>query len=438
MIPHGLSGATPPVTSPGNAGRAALSPPACPWTPIIASYCVYVAITFIGGVTGLNLQIVGAAIFLAFITLQYGRYYFPLVINYFSLATATALVVPLAALLLGAGSWYPGAANDTAKYVTLIFLIGLFSSMALPPLYQARSRWWGLGFLLGTLLYGLLIPYRFIGGRIESIFANPNNFALAAIALLFFLDVKRDPRWLKWSLHALVVLLLLASGTAGALMGYGVGLVVYALHGKYSRPMGFTLIAIAVLGIALLVAVRGVPSEAMERMGPLGQVLLKVHVAQDNFDRILSGSEINYWEMGREYGGAELTSGVWRLMQWREVLQEYWAARWLVKLLGHGLRSSEIILDHLPHNDYLRLLYEIGLLGLAANLTLWIILFRRMVPSSRWVVVMMATYALTENNFDNLLVMSLFVLYATTARTPSVPARLAAATEAPLHPTPQV
>ena len=74
----------------------------------------------------------------------------------------------------------------------------------------------------------------------------------------------------------------------------------------------------------------------------------------------------------------------------------------------------------------LELLIEAGVLGCGACGAVWLILYRRADPAVRWLAIMMATYAFTENNLDNFTVMSLFVLFFVSAGTGSAPGSPAA------------
>lgn len=68
------------------------------------------------------------------------------------------------------------------------------------------------------------------------------------------------------------------------------------------------------------------------------------------------------------------------------------------------------------HNDYLRFLFQTGLFGLLFNLLLWRMLYRRMEVKYRWVVVMIAVFCLSENNYDSFPAMSMLAFYMMGAR----------------------
>lgn len=394
------------------------------WSPIIGIYCVYIVITFIGWLIGINMQVVGAMLFLLFITLQYGHYLLPLPLNWMTFALVLALLTPLISMVTGAAVWGPSSAHYALKYLSLIFLILLSLNLRLPPLYREQTRFWGLGMMLALLLLGLVLPGGISGERLDSIFVNPNNFALAAMSLLFFMDSERDSRWFKYGLHAVVLFFILISGTAGALLAYIIGVCFNIFHSRYARSLTVVIVAFVIICGGVIYLSRNIAPNTLMNMGPIGSMLLKVTVMQDNLTGLTSNAEINYWEIGRDYGGGDSTSAVWRLMQWRDTFEIYAVSGWLNKIVGHGIGSSEIVTSRLPHNDYLRVLLELGLLGIIAIGIIGLQLYRRTTVASRWVLVIMAAYAITENNLDNFLVMSLFVLFVTsaTARNPKADA----------------
>jgi len=397
----------------------------CPWAPIMAIYCVYAIITFLGALTGNNLQIVGAVTFLAFITIQYGRYVFPLPLSGLTLALAVSGSIPLLTLMIGSATWGEASLGYLVKYSALLLLILIFTSLRLPPLFRARTRSWGLWTTVGILVLGLGLSGGGAGARLNGIFINPNNFALAALSILFFVDHERDSRWFIVLMHALVITLILLSGTTGALLGYCVGLYVVVARTRYAVIAHSVLVTLALLLTLFMLASQHLNPDVFARMGLLGKMMMKAYVMQSVYTEMFSDAKINYWQIGQQYGGAESTSAVWRIMHWRDTLAAWGNASPLVLLLGFGVGSSEIIMGILPHNDYLRFLFEVGVLGLLTNGMIWWLLFRAAQPSIRWVCAIIAAYCFTENNLDNFLVMSLFVLFITSAST-----RIAAGTPA--------
>lgn len=382
---------------------------ASPWTPILAAYCVYVAFSFAVGIAGGERQFLGAAVFLAFLAVHAAPRLLPLRLSGLTAALLLAMLVPIVPALTGHWAWSDESPPYVVKYFALLFLILIADSLRLPPLSQAPARGWGLGVVAAGLVLGGLF-----GGlsaeRVEGSYANPNNFALAALSLLFFVDPERDPRWLQFLLHAFVVGLIVLSGTMGALLAYLVGLAFFFLRARWARVL------LAALTLGALLACLWPPTQPPDTrlLGEsrlVGPLWTKFEIVKDNFADLVASDPVDFWRLGQEYGGTELTSAAWRLTHWQRILQEFSAAPGLARLFGRGPGASMALIGRLPHNDYLRFLFETGAVGLAANAAVWILLYRRARPALRWPAIMLATYAFTENNLDNFAVMSLFVLF---------------------------
>ncbi len=405
-------------------GRAGCAPcgtwafTSSPWAWPMVAFGVYVFIVFGNDLLGYDLQMVGAGIFLAIMGACSCGAILPVPLCGLSVSLLLALLLPAVGKTAGFTVEDPAVATYAVKYYALLLLILATASLGLPPLHQTCERFWGLGALLALLLLGGGLAATGGGAeRVEGSFANPNNFALAAIGLLCFVDPEKDSRRFVVGMYALVLALILRSGTAGALLGYLAGLAMLLPRTRRWIP-----VYLATLGASALVLLPGfLPAPDPEALGEarfLGPIWVKLQLFRDNYGVLVSGGDVNFWELGTAYGGTELTSALWRLFHWREILWVLGRADWTNLLFGHGLGTSAILVGKLPHNDYLRLLLEVGILGLVANAAVWIMLYRRLIPPARHVLLMVAVYSLTENNLDNFLVMSLLVLFVTSAGHP--------------------
>jgi hypothetical protein len=139
----------------------------------------------------------------------------------------------------------------------------------------------------------------------------------------------------------------------------------------------------------------------------------------------VSGYELDYARLSSVYGESS-GSGIWRIAHWRKGVDVLTAADGFQLLVGHGIGSSGLLLDKVPHNDYLRVLIEQGLLGLTLSLAFFAIVLRRIDPRHRYCVVAIALYCICENNMDNLLFMSIFAFFLASAQNRSLPHPLAA------------
>ncbi|MCU0856923.1 MAG: O-antigen ligase family protein [Pontiellaceae bacterium] len=388
-----------------------------PWRVVMAAYSLYVLLTFLNDVTATDRQHVVALLFLGFMAVHAGPRLLCIPFSKLTVALLLAALVPVVAWLAGITGKEVVSTAYAIKYFALLFVIWTTEVLCLPPLYSVRERWWGMGSLLAIMLFSLaagLPTDRFEGW----FFKNPNNFALVATSLLFFVDHERDSRRFMIAIHAFVAALILLSGTAGALLAYLVGLGTVLIRSKGGRRVCLTaaLVVAFALPFGLLSQVQSPDQTSM-----LGSIWSKWSLTHEYYADLNASADINFWEIGQQHGGAELTSALWRLWHWNEILRIYQESGWGAKMLGHGLGISTPVIGNLPHNDYLRLLFEVGVVGLLSNLVIWVILFRRADPAVRGPAIMMAVYAITENNFDNFLVMSLFALFMVSARREVVP-----------------
>lgn len=395
------------------------------WPTVLCVYGLYALITVAGAAIGVSLQSIGVALFLAFIAVRYGVRLAALPLDPLIVAIGVVLVVPVFSPLLGAAALDGSSAGYWAKHYAMYGLMLLALAMKLPALSRSRYRAWGLGTALGVLVVGLAIDHVRNGDadRLQGVFVNPNNLALAAMSLLFFSDHQRDSRWLTVGIHAAALGFMLLSGTAGALLGYGAGLLALALRARWRDMLerafrtraGLVVLLGMLLVLSAAIAIGGLAPGVLKPVDAVSSSIAKLKLAYENIDLLRPDTEINYWQLGRANGGAAVTSALWRLAHWRDVLVMYREGGPARLAFGYGLGSSDVLTGTLPHNDYLRLLFEGGAIGLASVLAVWVLVYRRMRPASRWVLVMLGTFAFTENNLDNFLVMSLLVLFVASA-----------------------
>jgi hypothetical protein len=236
------------------------------------------------------------------------------------------------------------------------------------------------------------------------LFPNPNNLSLIPFLLLFFVDEKRDSLTFRIVIHAIVAGMLVYSGTSGAIIAYAIGL---AIHLKDRLSACSRIAAVATLlaagSIGVLLVANG------ENVLPETRMTTQLSVIPSQLKRALDGDSINFYRQERVLGEGS-TSAVWRLAQWRRTIGAYADGTAEQQLLGFGVGSSIMILDTLPHNEYLRILFEQGIAGLALFVFAW----RRIILTAprpvRYLGLIVAIYSFSENNLDNFPFMSLFIL----------------------------
>jgi hypothetical protein len=147
---------------------------------------------------------------------------------------------------------------------------------------------------------------------------------------------------------------------------------------------------------------------------PVDLVIDKIMVACENVGRVKSGKQIEYYDIIQKQG-ADVTSGAWRLYHWHRLWGKFWSSDFEKILFGYGVGTTTYLFKMKPHNDYLRLLLETGIVGFALFLFIWGAIYLRMEVQYRWAVVMVAIYCITENNYDHFPAMSLLIFYMLSA-----------------------
>ena len=187
-------------------------------------------------------------------------------------------------------------------------------------------------------------------GRVDGTFQHPNPFA-AYLFLMLILGVALFPhvvsRW-KWVLAALI------ASSGGALVA------TYARGAWIATVVGLTVVALL---------------QSRRLLWWIGAVVIVLALAVPSV-----GVRLSDLSESRSPSGAAANSLAWRIGYWEETL-----ARQNNPLLGIGLKEvqSDERLAAAPHNDFVRLYVETGLVGLAAYLWLLGALFREAVATFR-------------------------------------------------------
>ena len=237
------------------------------------------------------------------------------------------------------------------------------------------------------------------GIRETSIFANRNNAAVYAVTVLALVAaiLGRPVRSLILFMAAGVMF-----GTLGVLLA-----VVIALALTVARPR-------ELLVLALLIAAAG----AGYMIWPEEKPFVRFTPVIDSIRYIVDGRiklhSTTFGELVLLLKTQDL-SFVFRLKHWVDLMAVWSAADAYHWLFGFGVGSSvrESDLRMVPHNDYLRLLFEFGLVTLAAFVAMLALLFVRL--GRRWETVPLlavAIYLFSENLVTNYTAMAFFFFSA--------------------------
>jgi hypothetical protein len=302
----------------------------------------------------------------------------------------------------------PLSAEAVFKHVSLYLVIAASRLLELPMVCRSRARWF-LGLQILTILFISFTIYRGTswdgGTRHSGLFVNPNNLALIPFLLLFLIDPLRDKVFVRLAAHAVTIAVLAFSGTSGAVVAYAIGL---AINLRTSIPERWRTFVYSVIPAAVIVGVMFIAMNGASLL-PETRLTNQIGVIGGQLETVLSGGDVAYYAQERALGPGS-ASGIWRVAHWLKTVTTYFEGTPLEQMIGFGLGSSPRILGKLPHNEYLRMLFEQGLVGFAMFIFVW----RRIIVTApahvRFVGLIVAIYSFSENNLDNFPFMALFTL----------------------------
>jgi hypothetical protein len=304
------------------------------------------------------------------------------------------------------------------KHIIICILYIFIFSMGLAPIYSTPFRNVFIFALLFMGLISFMVPNVSRTDdvmRMSGLFVNANNFSLSMMTLLFLIDEEKDSRARKFSIHAVLILFLLLSGTSGAILAYsGAMLFKYILLLKSDRKYRNKWVLLP-SGIALLALGIMLTTNLFMDVPIVKRIVSQLYMIWHELPLAASGYQMDYGHLMDMYGTSDC-SGIWRISHWRSCLDIVAEANLVQLLCGHGIAASSLLLYKVPHNDYLRVLIEQGVIGLTLYFTFFLTVLRRIDPKYWYCIVAVAIYCFSENNMENLLFMSIFVFFLASAQ----------------------
>jgi hypothetical protein len=316
--------------------------------------------------------------------------------------------------------------HSLIKHIVVCILYIFIFSMGLAPIYSTPFRTVFIFALLFMGLVSFFVPNVTETDdvmRMSGLFVNANNFSLSMMTLLFLIDEDKDSRARKISIHAILVLFLVLSGTSGAILAY-LGAMSFkyfvSLKSSYRYRNKWIL---APLGIALILLGCLLTAPLFIDVPIVNRIVTQLYLIWHELPLAASGYQLDYGNLSYMYGTSDC-SGIWRISHWRTCIDVIANSNMVQLLCGHGILSSSLLLYKVPHNDYLRVLIEQGIIGLTLYIAFFITVIRRIDSRYWYCIAAIALYCFTENNMENLLFMSIFVFFLASAqkRTTTQPA----------------
>jgi hypothetical protein len=308
--------------------------------------------------------------------------------------------------------------HSLLKHVIVCILYIFIFSMGLVPIYSTPYRTVFIFVLLFMGLVSFFVPNVTETDdvmRMSGFFVNANNFSLSMMTLLFLINEENDSRARKISIHAILVLFLLLSGTSGAILAYlgAMSFKYFVLLRSSHRYRNKWILA--PIGIALVLLGCLLTIHLFMDIPIAKRIFTQLYMVWHELPLAASGYELDYGILSNMYGTSDC-SGIWRISHWRTCVDVITGSNMVQLLCGHGILSSSLLLYKVPHNDYLRVLIEQGIIGLTLYIAFFLTVIRRIDSRYWYCIVAIALYCFTENNMENLLFMSIFVFFLASAQ----------------------
>jgi hypothetical protein len=308
--------------------------------------------------------------------------------------------------------------HSLLKHVIVCILYIFIFSMGLVPIYSTPYRTVFIFVLLFMGLVSFFVPNVTETDdvmRMSGFFVNANNFSLSMMTLLFLINEENDSIARKISIHAILVLFLLLSGTSGAILAYlgAMSFKYFVLLRSSHRYRNKWILA--PIGIALVLLGCLLTIHLFMDIPIAKRIFTQLYMVWHELPLAASGYELDYGILSNMYGTSDC-SGIWRISHWRTCVDVITGSNMVQLLCGHGILSSSLLLYKVPHNDYLRVLIEQGIIGLTLYIAFFLTVIRRIDSRYWYCIVAIALYCFTENNMENLLFMSIFVFFLASAQ----------------------
>jgi hypothetical protein len=241
-------------------------------------------------------------------------------------------------------------------------------------------------------------------GEEVSIFVNRNNAALYAITLFAFYSALSKNNANSIFLYILAGI---SFGTLGVLLAIGLSIFIAFFLNTKNIKLIISCIFLA-LTLVLVLLVNRFEIGLLSRVYPVIDTIC--YIWQGKIDIAL----VSYADLVRLMKTSDL-SFIFRLKHWYELLNIYLNGSIYETVFGFGIGSSELFTErHLvPHNDYLRYLFECGLVTFIAFL---VINIKIVLNCGRgWALVpflVVTIYFVSENLIGNFLAMSIYYFSA--------------------------
>lgn len=269
---------------------------------------------------------------------------------------------------------------------------------------ENKYRWLFLISILSILISSILFKMVEVGGqiRLKGFFVNPNNLALYSFSLLFFLDEEHDKNIIKIMVNIIIISLLIMSATSGAIIAYIIGMTYKMLKTGRKKSLFFIIVTLLIFSLGYF----------LENIPFLTRIKIQIAIIfEERYKLSNYYHNFDYGYLIEKYGAAGYTSALTRIQIWMKALTLFNEQSILYKLFGGGAKYSEVLCKVMPHNEYIRILLDYGIIGLIIFLLIFMIIFISTKKKYQYIILIFLIFFITENVFDNMLFMTLLSLF---------------------------
>lgn len=299
--------------------------------------------------------------------------------------------------------------TDAVKFylIFFVFFVGKWSAMNNMEFYFNKHVYFA-AFIVFPI--ALVIAFHFFPREDLSVlfFSNKNN--AVAFCLISCLTLRAAlPNIFTYYLYGLAFFWVVSFDTLGALLAFFAALLIINFRVSVKNIILATFVLVFFI---LLFSYSEIPIFERLRLVLSG---LREFLAQFSFRDV---AEVSYGEYAALQGGSNDVSLFFRLKQWLEIAFIIWDGSRVHIVTGYGMNASIVktSIGLVPHNDWLRVFFELGVVAFLAFLLLNVRIFISLVKQDKYSTVIFLTviiFMFSENLINNFLSMSL--LYFSTA-----------------------
>lgn len=285
-------------------------------------------------------------------------------------------------------------------FIFVVYLIGKNAGAVDERFYQNKTI---AIFIFGFIpLFSFIVFYLAENNTHTVLFFSNKNNAVAFCLTCAILAKVMFPKLNSTLIYFYCIIFVIGFNTLGALLAFVVALLLVNVKFTWRNIVSLILVTVIFALIALYGEI------------PTLNRLSNVYQGANNFFSTYSlrdVADVSYGGYMALQGGNEDVSFFFRLKQWLEIFFIMVDGEGWKVIFGYGMKASETLttIGLVPHNDWLRILFELGLLSFTCFLLLNLVLFKKIYRIDKCLATLYLTfliYMFSENLINNFLITS--------------------------------